>query len=59
MTVRDLRSRTADLAWISHAPDDRSGGRPRERRTIRGNLALVAFVAAFDENKNTARDEHP
>jgi hypothetical protein len=27
--------------------------------TIRGNLALVAFVAAFDENKNTARDEHP
>jgi len=26
---------------------------------IGGNLALAAFVAAFDENKNTARDEHP
>jgi hypothetical protein len=24
-----------------------------------GNLALVAFVASFDENKNHVRDEHP
>jgi hypothetical protein len=47
------------LAWISHARGDASPDGPGVVRTIHGNLALVVLVAAFDENKNTARDEHP
>jgi hypothetical protein len=35
------------------------GGRIVAASRIRGNLALVAFVAAFDENNKHARDEHP
>ena len=47
------------LTWISRQP----AGRRRREMRWRGqpvvNLALVAFVEAFDENNNHARDEHP
>jgi hypothetical protein len=57
--VRVGDSFTAFLAWISRTPRNVGVERAATARPTLGNLALAAFVCAFDENNNHARDEHP